>query len=117
MKISTRLFLPLFVMITIFLFVLSFQAHAGPDCDDAVSISTVPGNGEYTSGWHCDCDPYIPLEFDPANPEEISCGSEYAINITVLNGCPPFLWDVSGNGYTLTMADERTYTLSCSGGT
>ena len=105
-------------MIAFHLFYLNSPVLA-EDCadkEDVTQTPTAPGNAEYPPGWHCTCDPYIPLEFDPNNPEEINPGE--SIEIAVLDGCLPFICEVSGSGYSLEETeDERTYTLSSTGGT
>ncbi|MFC1533669.1 hypothetical protein ACFL7M_09930 [Thermodesulfobacteriota bacterium] len=99
-------------LMLIFCLHVSSSVHAEIDCDK-INISTQAGNSDY-SNMHPSPPP---LQFDPNNSEEISCGTENAINIAVLNGCPPFTWEVSGNGYSIVEIDERTYTLSCTGST
>lgn len=115
-----RIFKIFFIMLILtFCPLLSTQGYAASDCNKSILISTDTGNREYPPGWNCTCDPYEPIAFDPAfnpeNPEKIICGTD--VTIPVIGGCPPFEWEVSGNGYTLTMIDERNYTLSCSGST
>lgn len=105
----------LFIFMILFYLNLSFPLHAEDGCDDVILAPTVPGDHIIPPGWHCACDPYIPLEFDPNNPEEITCGTD--IIISVIEGCPPFIWELSDNGYFLVEVDERTYALSCSGST
>lgn len=127
--------LTIFILIILsitFLIHFSIRAIANDtsvDCEDeSQPVPTLTGNAEYPENWYCPCDPYIPLEFDPNNPEEINPGA--SITISVLDGCPPFLWDDPGNGYTwangtvvdpeqpkIKKTNERINTLQCASGT
>ena len=105
-----------FIFIILFCLNLHFPLHAEDSCDDAIVAPTVPGDYIILLGWYCECDPNVPIEFDPNNPKEITCGTD--ITIIVIGGCSPIEWEVKGNGYILeTTEDERICTLSCSGGT
>jgi len=97
----------LLILMIAFCLNLSFPAHAGEDCGDAIMIPTNPGNADYSN--------MEILQFDPNNDDEITCGTP--ITLSVIGGLPPLDWEVSGNGYSLVKEDERTYTLSCSGST
>jgi hypothetical protein len=100
----------LLILMTGFCLNLTFTLYAEEYCEDAVPISTSPGNADY-----CKMNPF---EFDPDNPAVIECGAENAITLSVIGGLPPLDWEVSGNGYSLEETeDERTYILSCTGDT
>ena len=109
---------PLAANITILLYLSSVYAsdalegNAILDCDKRIIVETIPG--EYNNN---QLHPPNPLQFDPSNPTTITCGTPRTIS--VLDGCPPFNWSVSGTGYTLTdvPGNERSKILNCSGGT
>ena len=112
------------LLMLMFLFCLHFNGFIkAQECgEDMIGITTSPGNRIIPPLWNCDCSPYIPLEFDPANSEEIDPGS--SIEIAVLDGCTPFTWQVSGTGYTWNESGTTTFVsnnlneqLDCVGGT
>ena len=98
------------------------------DCEGkSPPVPTLAGNADY-SKMNCGCEPYIPLEFDSNNPENISPGG--SITISVLDGCPPFIWKDPGEGYSWLNGDDvgppedktkmttaRSNQLKCSSGT
>ncbi|MBW2030566.1 MAG: hypothetical protein JRH06_05310 [Deltaproteobacteria bacterium] len=75
-------------------------------------VPTVPGVVEDLDGW-------MPGPILKAEKETIEPGG--SVNLWVEGGCPPFIWSVTGNGYTLSQTfpgeDSRMMTLNCSGGT
>ena len=128
---KTTLFILIILSIT-FCIHFSVRAIADDICVDCESksppVPTTPGDAEYPENWYCPCDPYIPLEFDPNNPEVISRGG--SITISVLDGCPPFIWKDPGEGYSWLNGDDvgppedktkmttaRSNQLKCSSGT
>jgi hypothetical protein len=90
----------------------ALEGNAILDCDKRIIVETIPG--EYNNN---QLHPPNPLQLDPSNPTTITCGTPRTIS--VLDGCPPFNWSVSGTGYTLTdvPGNERSKILNCSGGT
>ena len=108
----------LITIVLIFAFSFSLNPSAfviADDCQDGKSGAgpTFPGNAKISPEWK------LTLKFDPNNPEEITCGSQNAIAISVIDGCPPFTWQVLSDGYTLTdiPGNIRAKTLSCTGDT
>ena len=83
---------------------------------------TNPGNSEYPPGWLCQCPPAVPVEFDnDSTPDTITSGG--SIDIYVTGGCPPFTYEVSGNGYTWNgngsssyKSNNRNEQLNCEAG-
>ena len=67
------------------------------------------GDYDYPDDW------FPPFEFDPNNPQEITPGG--SIQLAVLEGCPPFTWQVSGTGYSLGPSTGSTNTLTSAAGT
>ena len=82
-----------YVLILSFCFIFTLPAKSENSCDDDITISTVPGNADNSSM-------HPPLKFDPANPEEITCGPGNAITITVIDGYAPFIWENLSDGYS-----------------
>jgi RHS repeat-associated protein len=56
--------------------------------------STMPENYEYPPDW------FPEFEYDPYNPDEIDPNS--SITIYVIGGNPPYTWQVSGDGFSLS---------------
>jgi len=65
----------------------------------------------------CDCAETTAISIDDAStPDEIDPGGE--VIVYAINGCPPFWWDVTGLGYTLSkhVTYDRTVTLTSASG-
>jgi len=62
---------------------------------------TYPGNCTYTPDWHPQ------LQYDPNNPQEID--GETPITLSIIGGISPYIWNVSGYGFTLSQ--DETYGL------
>ena len=66
---------------------------------------TFTGNHNYPSGW------FPEFQYDPNNPDEIDRNS--SIEISVIEGFPPYTWQVSGTGFSIpSSTTDRTNTLS-----
>ena len=114
----------LFILTLAFSLQLYNHALAG-DCAekrDKGGTPTNPGNSEYPPGWLCQCPPAVPFEFDnDSTPDTITSGG--SIDIYVTGGCPPFTYEVSGNGYTWNgngsssyKSNNRNEQLNCEAG-
>jgi hypothetical protein len=55
---------------------------------------TFTGNHNYPSGW------FPEFQYDPNNPDEIDRNS--SVEISVIEGFPPYTWEVSGTGFSLS---------------
>jgi hypothetical protein len=88
------------------------EAQASQSCTADIIVDT--RTGEYSNN---QLHPPDPLQFDTSNLTTITCGTPRTISI--LDGCPPFNWSVSGTGYALTdvQGNERSKILNCSGTT
>lgn len=66
----------------------------------------------------CDGDDYVAVNFDVSGTSETIDPGE-TISIYIDDGCPPFTWSVSGNGYSLKWieTDDRYNELTCDEGT
>jgi len=127
-KIIKMFFIIVMIVFNLCLCSLVFSKDCGdPDNDSKAQMPTAPGNTEYPQGWHCTCDPYIPISFNPNNPKEID--PDTSIEIAILDGCPPFIWKNPGNGYSWAngqdvpndagskQSNSRSNQLQCSDGT
>lgn len=62
----------------------------------------------------CDCETATPVTIDDdSTPDTIDPGG--SISVYILDGCPPFSWEVAGTGYSFTNAttEDRVNTLNC----
>ena len=108
-----------------FTFCLNFNSFskAQESCEKKIDITTSPGNHIIPTLWRCDCSPYIPLEFDDGNtPDTIAPGSN--INVYISEGCGPYIYTVSGTGYTwhangstTLVSNNLSEQLDCASGT
>jgi len=60
---------------------------------------TVTGNHNYPSGW------FPEFQYDPNNPKEINRNS--SVTISVIGGTPPYTWQVSGTGFSLSLNETE----------
>jgi hypothetical protein len=75
--------------LSIFLFIKSINiSAAGDSCFQG--FSTIPGSVKYAFKWA------------PDNPDEIARNSDVAIK--VIGGIQPYIWSVSGNGFSLSQS-------------
>ena len=72
----------------------SFAIAQNNSCD--IPPCTIAGNAEYKKNWQ--------FYWLPSNPQAIGRNSE--VEVGVFGGYPPFVWIVSGNGFS--MAEEET---------
>jgi hypothetical protein len=63
-----------------------------------INVPTIPE--EYTPL------PAPPLKYDPSNPDEIDRNE--TITLSVIGGCSPYTWSVSGTGFSLESEGEPT---------
>ena len=98
-KKNTAIFI--IVICYIFLIDLNISLPQNYPCD--TPPSTIAGNAEYKVNWH--------FYWLPSNPQTIERNSQETIG--VFGGFPPFVWTVSGSGFTLESAetDERSNIL------
>lgn len=64
----------------------------------------------------CDEEGYSFAFDDDSTPDTIAPGGD--ITVTIIGGCPPYTWQVSGTGYTFddTVSSNLTNTLNCAAG-
>jgi hypothetical protein len=78
-----------FFLLTIFFFINSSSiSAAGDSCFQG--FSTIPGSVKYAFKWA------------PDNPDEIARNSD--VEIKVIGGIQPYIWSVSGNGFSLSQS-------------
>jgi hypothetical protein len=98
-------FLLVSIVISSIFFISTRKMTTAEECNDCNPIPTPPGDADYCK--------INPLKFSSI-PNEISCGTPVTIKIT--GGKAPYLWQVSGNGFSISEISEREYSLSCDSG-
>jgi hypothetical protein len=93
------------IVISSIFFISTGRKTKAEECNDCNPIPTPPGDADYCK--------INPLKFSSVQ-DEITCGTPVTIKIT--GGKAPYLWQVSGNGFSISMINEREYSLSCDSG-
>jgi len=89
----------LMILTSVFCLFLSGVA-AEKECWDSLGGGpTFTGNHTYTPDW------YPEFQYDPNNPDEIDRNS--SVGISVIGGFPPYTWQVSGNGFSLSLNETE----------
>jgi len=89
----------LMILTSVFCLFLSGVA-AEKECWDSLGGGpTFTGNHNYPSGW------FPEFQYDPNNPDEIDRNS--SVGISVIGGFPPYTWEVSGNGFILSLDETE----------
>ena len=99
-----RFVISLIVLMTLYCLYLNNSSFAGL-CDDKSSSAGTPtftGDYNYTDNW------FPMIQFGSGNPDEIAPNS--SILVKVIEGCSPYIWSVSGNGFSL--AESQTTGLT-----
>jgi hypothetical protein len=105
---KSKMLINVLLILTISLCLHHIKSSIAGDCDDMSSgggIPTVTGDHNIPENWNPG------LQFDPSIPDEIAPNSSIPIN--VIEGCSPYTWSVSGNGFSLAESQTtgRTNTL------
>ena len=103
MKKNFSIFFLISVIVISIFFISAGKKTIAEECNDCDPISTEPGDADYCK--------INPLKLTPGISDEIECGIPVIIKIT--GGKGPFIWQVFGNGYTLSEISKTEYSLSC----
>lgn len=91
------------IVLTIFMLVFSLHLSGltvAEECWDGEGGGpTFTGNHTYTPNWH------PAFQYDPNNPDEIDRNNTVAIS--VIGGFSPYTWQVSGNGFSLSLNETE----------
>jgi hypothetical protein len=103
-KIRNKHFVFIGMLLLIMLCFISPGATQNSLCD--TPYSTLTGNSQYKVNWQ--------FYWLPTNPQTI--GQNEQVEVEVYGGYPPFIWTVSGNGFSLAFEEtnERTNSLIAS---
>ena len=92
----------LMIVISVFCLHLSGVAAERECWDFEDGGPTFSGNYTYPPGW------FPAFQYDPNNPDEIDRNS--SVTIRVIGGFPPYTWQVSGNGFSLSEGQTQGQT-------
>ena len=87
------------ILTSVFCLFLSGVAAEKECWDSPNGGPTFTGNHNYPSGW------FPEFQYDPNNPDEIDRNS--SVEIRVIGGFPPYTWEVSGNGFSLSLDETE----------
>jgi len=108
---NLKLFINILLLLAALFYLHPISSSFAGMCDeqtdnDAMSITpstpTITGVYNYTDSW------FSNFQFYPGNPDEIDQND--AIIISIIGGCSPYTWSVSGNGFSL--AESQTTGLT-----
>jgi len=105
MKKYTLIFIPV-ILILIYLY-STMIVRAQDGCDTGY-ISTITRDHKLNPAMNCPCGTYTSVTFDDEQtPDKIDAGS--GVTVYIKDGCPPFTFEVSEQGYTWSTSGTTTY--------